>query len=302
MDFAISLPFWNSLDSVRRTHSDLEGLALVFFALLVVSEALAHLSDNKKRENLFDRIGIVFFAIAVLAEIAAYPYGKRDDALSEQVIGSLDAKATDAAGKASQALTDSSDAEDKSGDAIDKAGKAQTKSKAADLAAVEAQQKAADVGSDLVIAEGKLRQLQIFTLARHFNDPAALTEGLKTLKGKHIFLRSYVGDAEGWLLCVSLFDAMQKVQIDVTNECAQWPFSVGKPITGLTVSGEDSQLAFDAIWKGRPTGGLTLDEQLSPPDTRALLIFAGIKNPFWLPDNDLAKPSHQNSSKQSTKP
>lgn len=135
MDFANSFPFWDSLDSVRRIHSDLEGFALVFFALLVVSETLVHLSEDKKREKLFDTLGIIFFAVAVLAEISAYPYGKRDDTLSGQVIDSLDAKASDAAAKASKAVTDSSDAEKKSGDATDKAGKANTSSSnAVDLA------------------------------------------------------------------------------------------------------------------------------------------------------------------------
>src|ERR1700746_2240026 len=124
MDFAICIPDWNSLDSVRRTHSDLEGAALVFFALLVVCEALAHLSDDKKTERWFDKIGIVFCAIAVLAEIAAYPYGQRNDTLSEQVIVSLDAKARDAANNASTALSNSKEAETKSSDAVDKAGKA----------------------------------------------------------------------------------------------------------------------------------------------------------------------------------
>jgi hypothetical protein len=95
MDFANSFPFWDSLDSVRRIHSDLEGFALVFFALLVVSETLVHLSEDKKREKLFDTLGIIFFAVAVLAEISAYPYGKRDDTLSGQVIDSLDAKASE---------------------------------------------------------------------------------------------------------------------------------------------------------------------------------------------------------------
>src|ERR1700693_4787469 len=107
MHFAICLPDLNSIDSVSRTHSDLEGAALVFFALLVVCEALAHLSDDKKKERRFDKIGIVFFAIAVLAEIAAYPYGQRNDALSEQVIVSLDVKARDAASNASTALSNS---------------------------------------------------------------------------------------------------------------------------------------------------------------------------------------------------
>ncbi len=102
---AISFPDWNSLESVRRTHSDLEGAALVFFALLVVFEALSHRTDDKKKAHALDTFGIVFFAIAVLAEIAAYPYGQRNDELSQQVIISLDAKAQDASDAADRAKT-----------------------------------------------------------------------------------------------------------------------------------------------------------------------------------------------------
>ena len=125
MDFAIILPDWNSLESIRRAHSDLEAAALVFFALLVVCEALAHLSDDKKTERRFDKIGIVFFAIAVLAEVVAYPYGQRNDTLSGQIIGSLDSETREALIKSATALAQSKEAETKSGDAIDKAGKAQ---------------------------------------------------------------------------------------------------------------------------------------------------------------------------------
>jgi len=102
-NLALSLPGWDSLDSVRRIHNDFEGGALIFFALLVVAEALAHLSDDKNREHMLDRIGIAFFAIAVLGEIVGYKYGQRNDELSEHVITSLDTKAGDALNKASQA-------------------------------------------------------------------------------------------------------------------------------------------------------------------------------------------------------
>lgn len=117
MHFATCLPDWNSLDSVRRAHSFLEGAALVFFALLVVCEALAHLSDDKKTERRFDKIGIVFFAAAVLAEIAAYPYGQRNDKLSADIIGSLSEKATTAGAKADSASI-KSDVVGKQADAI----------------------------------------------------------------------------------------------------------------------------------------------------------------------------------------
>jgi hypothetical protein len=123
--FAIILPDWNSLESVRRAHSDLEAAALVFFALLVVSEALAHLSDDKKTERRFDRIGIVFFAIAVLAEIAAYPYGQRNDALSAETIGSLSGKAGKALMESENAQRKANEASAVAGDALTKAGKAE---------------------------------------------------------------------------------------------------------------------------------------------------------------------------------
>jgi len=235
MHFATCLPNWNSLDSVRRAHSDLEGAALVFFALLVVCEALAHLSDEKKTERRFDKIGIVFFALAVLAEIVAYPYGQRNDTLSEKMIGSLDAKAR-------------------------------------------------NVMTELDKAEGKLRQLQVFALARHINDPDALVEALKPFNGRRVLLRSYIGDAEGWLLCVSLLDAVQKAQMDATTQCGQWPFDAGKPTTGLTISGPDSGVIADAIVsKGRTTHGAVAESGPAP-----LLIFVGVKNPFWLPAKALA--------------
>jgi hypothetical protein len=125
MHFATLIPDWNSLDSVRQAHSDLEAAALVFFALLVLFDILAHLSTNDKKKTLLEKIGLCCFAIAVLAEVVAYPYGQRNDTLSGQIIGSLDAEAREALNKSGTALAQSKEAEAKSGDAIDKAGKAQ---------------------------------------------------------------------------------------------------------------------------------------------------------------------------------
>ena len=115
----VILPNWNSLDSVRQAHSDLELAGLVLFALLVVAEVVAHNSKQEERKHLFDSIGIWFFAIAVLCEIAGYWYGQRNDALSEQVISSLDVKARNADTKAQSALDKSSTADIKAGNALD---------------------------------------------------------------------------------------------------------------------------------------------------------------------------------------
>ena len=119
------IPDWNSLESVRRAHSDLEAVALVFFALLVLFDVLAHLSKGESRKTLLEKIGLCFFAVAVLAEIGAYPYGQRNDTLSEQTIGSLDAKVKEADGNADKAVTNSSTALSQSKDALTKAGKAE---------------------------------------------------------------------------------------------------------------------------------------------------------------------------------
>jgi hypothetical protein len=147
------LPNWNSLDSVRRAHSDLELAGLVFFALLVVAEALAHNSKQEDRKHLFDSIGIWFFAIAVVCEIAGYWYGQRNDALSEQVIVSLDVKARDAASNASTAL-------DKSGTALSNSKEAETKSGDALAKAGQAHEEARAVENRLTIASGQLAKMQ----------------------------------------------------------------------------------------------------------------------------------------------
>src|ERR1039457_1667103 len=84
--------YWNllwdldTLDSVRTVHNFLEGGALAFFALLVLFDVLAHLSEPEKpvRAKLLERIGLWCFGVAVLSEILAYPYSQRNDTLSSR--------------------------------------------------------------------------------------------------------------------------------------------------------------------------------------------------------------------------
>jgi hypothetical protein len=52
------IPGWNSLDSVRRVHGDLELIALVFFALLVLFEVLAFLEKEHTKKILLEKIGL----------------------------------------------------------------------------------------------------------------------------------------------------------------------------------------------------------------------------------------------------
>lgn len=217
---AIWLPDWNSLDSVRRADSDLEGAALVFFALLVFCEALAHLSDDKKTERRFDKIGIVFFAMAVLAEIVAYPYGQRNDTLSEQVIGSLDVKARNAANNASTALNNSKEAETKSSDAVDKAGKAQKSAHDArqeadsfDARIVSATNKATEAESHLAGAlhEATEAQAELNRLKtpRSLTNPSALISVLEAFKRTEYTFVGAFSDEDSITLLKEIDTALQ---------------------------------------------------------------------------------------------
>jgi hypothetical protein len=63
-------PGWNTASIVRDIHDWLEGLALVFFAGLVVFDVLAHLGTKHNRQ--VEKTALICFAIAVIAEICGY--------------------------------------------------------------------------------------------------------------------------------------------------------------------------------------------------------------------------------------
>jgi len=192
MPFAMFIPGWNSLDSVRRVHSDLEFVGLVFFALLVLFEVLAFLEKEHTKKTLLEKIGLWFFAVAVLAELIGYPYGQRNDTLSERIIGSLDIKAQRAADNASKAVTDSSTALSQAKDALTKAGAADLASGKAMNAAGDAQDKVgkvanrADALKDDIAAERK--ELSEIRAARYIPDPAKFISALRPFAGtKYLF-------------------------------------------------------------------------------------------------------------------
>jgi len=80
--------------------------------------------------------------------------------LSEQIIGSLDKKAREAAGNASTALDNSKDAEGKSTDALDKAGKSQDKANAVGIKADALDSKLQTANSQLEAVDNKRAELQ----------------------------------------------------------------------------------------------------------------------------------------------
>jgi hypothetical protein len=299
------LPNWNSLDSVREAHSDLELAGLVFFALLVVAEALAHNSKQEERKHLFDSIGIWFFAIAILCEIAGYWYGQRNDALSEQVISSLDVKARNAASNASTALdksgtalSNSKEAESKSSDAIDKAGKAR--------------EKVEGVAKQAAQIDAELWQAEYLMSARRVENTEKLADELKKkFKGRDIVLMSYRGDQEGWGLCTQLWYVANSAEMKPVNECGVEDFAIpgiaGNPpmsalVSPLAVSGPNIQETLDIgqmlVTIGRLPFGTT-----SGMLNGMLMIFVGVKPPFMIGQaRGVRMPTKKQTKKQSAKP
>ena len=156
-------------DAVRRIHSRLELAAIVFFLLLAFFDALAHWTKDKDKEHKFGAIGIVFFFIAVACEFAGYAYGQRNDALSESVIVSLDAKAQHAddvasdaetksgiaKGSADTALSTASAAMEKANSVLDVANKAGDSARNALFVAGDAKTQVGTVKSNIAAVEAK---------------------------------------------------------------------------------------------------------------------------------------------------
>ena len=108
-------------------------------SVVVVPAKVGQPPEDRAKERSLEKLALCFFAVAVFAEIAAYPYGQRNDTLSAQIIGSLDVKAQSALGKAELAEGKAKDAgmkadkaDEKSGNAIATASGALAKAKAAE--------------------------------------------------------------------------------------------------------------------------------------------------------------------------
>ena len=281
---AVCLPDWNSLDSVRRAHNDLEGVGLVFFALLVVSEALAHLSRDEKRKHAFDTLGVIFFAVAVLSEIGAYPYGQRNDTLSERIIGFLDLKAQHASETATIALATS--------------GKANTKANEAAGAADLAKEKSDRVGHALdaeskraAIIDNRLGMTQLLVSSRSILNRADFREAAKSVQGKTIFVRSYSGDIEAFFLCTELVSGFQPVA-KVLNECGRIP-PFTPPVTNIAVFGptdEEMGALAKVVFSAGIQGGVTSGPYGKVEHSPVNVVFVGTKSPFSMVTGPIRNP------------
>ena len=290
MHFASCFPDWNSLDSVRRAHSRLEGTALVFFALLVVFDVLAHLSaKDKGRETLFEKIGLCCFAVAVFAEIGAYPYGQRNDTLSEQVIGSLDAKSREASTNASNALAKSSEAE--------------AKAEAADKAAGKAQEKVGAVARRAEDIDADLARTQYLLSGRSVVNPDSLVKQLRQYAGQTVRVESYNSEPDESLLCGQLLSAARAAEMNVPEDFCGRLVAVGTPSTGVAISGPNIQQTLDLAQILSHTVDLGMGGVTSGINAPELTILVGAKPPFRIGQARAFKPpKKKQTNKHSAKP
>jgi hypothetical protein len=288
----VLLPDWNSLDSVRRAHSDLEAAGLVFFALLVVMEALAHNSKNERRKHLFDSIGIWFFAIAIFCEIGGFWYGQRNDDLSQQVIGSLDQKTKDAKLRMDGIETAASQLEKR----LDNTGKS--------LDVVSGRADQIDAGLRETQWAFSMRTLET-TEERDW-----IIKNLKQFHGKTVFVRSFrvMPDVDGDHICKIVVDLARSAGMNPVDQCSTL-FPTTQPAPGLHVCGPDEK---DALALLQPlsridvgTGCLPGD---IPPEPGAFIVsvgpkaLAGIGENFQTEDAEKRAALLKKRSKPSAKP
>jgi hypothetical protein len=256
----VALPGWASLSSSVEIHAALEGIAVAFFVALVAFDVLAHL--NKKRETLLERIALVCFAIAVLAEVCAYPYSRHIDTMSSEANAALNKEA---------------------GDARKEAGKAIERASKADERASKNEREAARIKKQ---AEGEMLarvQLQALVSARSI-PPDRLRElatALRRFSGSRITLQSYINDPEGFGLSRSILSGLTEAGITVDDQAGRI-MGVGAAVVGCRVSAPQSEnVMAEAIAGAISRAGrlLVLSNVVTPPGS-TVVVFVGIKPPF----------------------
>lgn len=91
---AVALPYWNSLDSIKRITHGVEIGTLLCWVLLVIFEVIAHFWEARKR--IFSILALFAFALAVMGEITNFRYTARKDQLTDKAEVQLAQIASDA--------------------------------------------------------------------------------------------------------------------------------------------------------------------------------------------------------------
>ena len=264
-----NLPWdWNNLDSVRTVHSFLEGWALVFFALLVAFDVLAHQAEKEHpaRAKRFARIGLWSFGVAVFAEILAYPYSQRNDTLSEKIIVSLSELAGTADKKARQALGDSSVAITQSGKAVDASGQAKTSASKALALARGVHIQVDSIKKSLTALGKQADDIRDEIAWRHVSpeEASAIRKSIPaSIAGLKIEVRHMLSDPEAATYASEIADALRPVLSVNGTSGMLAPWGTIPQGVGLYVSSVDIRGAAD-IQRALKAGGIDAPGALLP--------------------------------------
>src|SRR5881394_4114990 len=93
------LPGWNDLETAKSFHSFFNITALVMFGFLVLFEILEHTTKETERKSKFSKLTILSLAIAIVAEVIAFPYSNRVEYLFGQEIQQMKANNAEVSAK-----------------------------------------------------------------------------------------------------------------------------------------------------------------------------------------------------------
>ncbi len=206
----MALPGWSSLSSVVEIHAELEGIAVAFFVALVIFDELAHL--NKERETLFERIALTCFAVAVLAEVCAYPYSRRGDTLSSEASVATGARIATFNKEAGDARRKAGESDERAGKALERASRADERASKNEKDASELRKRAAQLQKEA--EDERLARVKIEARARWRRLTAQQKQDIGSALGRHfssqgVSLWYSAGDTEGSWFAADLAEAVQ---------------------------------------------------------------------------------------------
>jgi hypothetical protein len=146
------------------------------------------------------------------------------------------------------------------GDAAASAKTAHDEAEIANEASEKAQKKADVVSGRAEQVDAELAQAEFLMSARYVQNREALSDKLKQhFKNREVFLRSYVGDQEGWGLCTELWYVAHSAEMNPVDECGRAQLEIPMAST-VVVSGPDIQESLDIggmlATVGRVSGGV----------------------------------------------
>ena len=257
-------PGWDSPSAVVGIHADLEAIALLFFAALVVFDASAHW--DKKRAVLFERIGLICFGIAVISEIFAYPYSRRNDSLSESSRLSAEMRIADLNREAGEARRTAASAQREAGEANERAA-------GNEMAAALLHKRAEDEAMARVKIEARVAWRRLSNQQKA-EIGAALARGFSNLAVSFWYS---AGDTESSWFAADIAEAVESAHslriyppggVMTMMESGQLGEPIRRTVTGVTVQStrdERSRQLADAIIHELTERGFDAARQTDPP-------------------------------------